>query len=87
MRRSLQLASTLLIAGCAFAGKVSSDFKVTNPFGMVKVTVQFAAPPTSTVLGALNGKGASVLKKFKHFPRFQVFTVPQIAVPLIAQIP
>src|SRR5579872_6580095 len=88
MKRSLQLIWTFCLLGfAAQAGKVSPDFKVTDPKAMVKVVVQFSVPPTASTLGALNGKGAAAQKIFKHFPKTMVFTVPQCVVPFIAQIP
>jgi len=88
MKRTLQLITMIGLLGvCSFAGTVAPDFKVTNPFAPVNVIVVFDSAPTAALANALAGNGASIKKQYRHVSKVQVFTVPQIMVPVIAKIP
>src|SRR4051794_4133917 len=88
MNKPLRIVSSLMIAtGCALAGSVSADFKVTNPSTPVRVLVQFDSAPAVALMTQLGWSGAVAQKKFKHLPKTMTFTVPAGAVKFIAGIP
>src|SRR5450756_2490817 len=76
VKRKFKLALALSVAGCAFAGQVSPDFRVTNPATKVDVVVQFSGTPTAALFGLLGGNGATTKKQFSKIPKVQVITVP-----------
>ena len=77
MRQTLSLGLALSVAGCAFAGQVSSDFKVTNPLQPVTVVVQFSNPPLASLLNTIGASGAASKMKFKHFPKVRSSPCPR----------
>src|ERR1035437_7882601 len=87
VKRTFQLALALSTAGCAFAGQVSTDFRVTNPAAKVDVIVQFSGTPTAALFGLLGGNGATTKKKFSKIPKVQVITAPAGKVNAIAKLP
>ena len=87
MKRTFQIALALSVAGCAFAGQVSTDFHTTNGVNMVTVIVQFSSTPTAALFSLLAGNGATTKKQFNHIPKVQVISIPTRMVGLIAQIP
>src|SRR5215471_17597203 len=87
MKTLLRLTLPLFVAVYAFAGSVSPDFKVTNPGTPVRVMIQLTNPPSLANFSTLQGGGASVQKKFNHFPKTLVLTVPSGLVPVLAKLP
>src|ERR1035437_8036659 len=71
VKRTFQLALALSVAGCAFAGQVSPDFRVTNPAAKVDVVVQFSGTPTAALFGLWSGNGPPTTKQFPKMPQFR----------------
>ena len=87
MKRILHLTLALSVAGCAFAGQVSSDFHSNNSVNKVTVVIQFSSTPTAALFAMLSGNGATTKKQFNKIPKVQVISVAERLVPLIAKLP